>query len=522
MPRQSLLTPRRISVAGLFGATLALGVLLARPIRTASIGFDSQVAVVDFTRLVGGRHIEQLLSTTPKPLLTFIFGPLELLSHDWRTLAWATLIAFALAVVLTAELARRIGGTSAWAFVGAGLAGCGALLYDVGFAQAIPWGLLGWSVAGLALSAPRPRYGLAGIALLLATLARLETLLVVGLATVVLIAFQSPSFRRFAAARGIGCPPRRAALILVAFAALPIMGLHDLMIYGDPLFWSTVPVRYSAATARTILSAPALLRWLVERYLGLWPLVVLGLAGVIGLVRKHAWAVLIGLIAFGPGMAAFLLYLAARHIQVPARYAAPIDIAAILAAGIGTSQILAEGVARLGKRIGRRRTGWPGEAAVLATAVAVIVAVAATWPSGVLDPSLQKSVRTSLALAADVDQMVPILREIVDKSPGARLEPTAIGTSALLLVPLPYRPRLSIDLDLPLTIIGDVLPGMSHPDGLPIPGQFVAHDRHSDGSLPVLRPYETTIVRAANGVTIVPVASDPRRGWWITEIQAAQ
>jgi len=513
MPRQSLLTPRRISVAGLFAATLALGVLWARPIRTASIGFDSQVAVVDFARLVGARHIEQLLTTTPKPLLTFIFGPLELLSHDWRTLAWATLIAFALAVVLTAELARRIGGTSAWAFVGAGLAGCGALLFDVGFAQAIPWGLLGWSVAGLALSARRPRYGLAGIALLLATLARLETLLVVGLAAVVLIAFQSPSFRRFAAARGIGCPPRRAGLILVAFAALPIMGLHDLMIYGDPLFWSTVPVRYSAG-ARSILSAPALFRWLVERYLGLWPLVVLGLAGVIGVVRTHAWAVLIGLIAFGPGMAAFLLYLAARHIQVPARYAAPIDIAAILAAGIGTSQILAEGVARLGLRIGRRRTGWPGEAVALTTAVAVIVAVVATWPSGVLDPSLQKSVRNSLALAADVDQMVPILREIVDKSPGARLEPSALGTSALLLVPLPYRPRLSIDLDLPLTMIGDA--------GLPIPGQFVAHDRHADGSLPVWRPYETTIVRAANGVTIVPVASDPRRGWWITEIRAAQ
>jgi hypothetical protein len=107
-----------MSVAGLFCGALAIGAWLARPFATASIAFDSQVAVVDFSRLLAGRHVTEFLSTTPKPLLTFIFGPLELLTHDWRTLAWATLLAFAFGVMLTAELARRMSGTAAWALSG--------------------------------------------------------------------------------------------------------------------------------------------------------------------------------------------------------------------------------------------------------------------------------------------------------------------------------------------------------------------------------------------------------------------
>ncbi len=529
MPRRSAVTLRWISVAGLFAATLAAGLYVARPVHSASIGFDSQVAVLDFSRLLAGRHVEVFLATTPKPLLTFIFGPLELLSHDWRTLAWATMLAFGLGVVLAAELARRIGGTLAWAFVGVGLAGSGALLFDVGYALAIPWALLGWSSAGLAVSLPQPRYGLAGIALLLASLARLETLLIVGVAALVLLILAYDPIKLVAEGRGIQPPPKRAWLILVALAALPIMGLHDLLIYGDPLFWVSVPARYSAVTSRPILTAPELLSWLLGRYLGLWPLVLLALAGVARLLHDRHWAVVAGLAALGPGMAGFLLFLAIRHIEVPDRYAAPIDLALILAGGIGAAWLLAAAARRFGPRVdpGAHRAGLltAGASMVLAVGLAVL----ATWPGGILDSGLTGAVRTSLALAADVDQMVPTLRGIVDGSSLARLWPDTISqtsdgsTPSLLLVPLPYRPRLSVDLDAPLTTVGAIVPNrFGLPGTYPAVGQFVAHDRRADGTYSAFAWYETTLARVVGQATITPVAADPARLWWITRIDAAQ
>ena len=526
MPRRPALTFRSVSSAGLFAIALAIGAYVARPFQTASIAFDSQVAVLDFSRLLAGRHVEVFLSTTPKPLLTLIFGPLELLSHDWRTLAWATLIAFALAVVLSAELARRLGGTPAWAFVGAGLVGSGALLFDVGYALATPWALLGWAVAGLALTGQRPHYGLAGVALLLASLARLETLLIVATAGVVLLALEDGPIRRAVVARGPnpapGPPPRRAWLVLIGLGALPVMGLHDLLIYGDPLFWSSVPARYSAITSRPILAVPDLLGWLVGRYVGLWPLTVLALAGVVRLGRLRAWPILVGLAAIGPGMAAFLVYLAARRIEVPDRYAAPIDLALILAAGFGTAWLLGLLTARLRSR---SPASWPG---VLPGLAAIALAVVATWPSGFLDGGLADSIHGSLALAADVDRMDPILAGIVDRSPGGRAWPATISLSpdgpspARLLVPVGYRPRIAVDLDAPLTTVGQLLPNtIGAPGTIPAVGQVLVHDQHADGSYAAFRAYETTTRQTIDGVAVVPIAADPARGWWITEIQAA-
>ena len=42
-------------------------------------------------------------------------------------------------------------------------------------ASAVPCAMVGWTAAGLAVTAPRPRYALAGLALALASLARCET-----------------------------------------------------------------------------------------------------------------------------------------------------------------------------------------------------------------------------------------------------------------------------------------------------------------------------------------------------------
>jgi hypothetical protein len=92
-----------------------------------------------------------------------------------------------------------------------------------------------------------------------------------------------------------------------------------------------------------------------------------------------------------------------------------------------------------------------------------------------------------------------------------------------VLVPLPYRPRLSVDLDAPLTTVGQIVPNrIGPPGGYPGIGQFVAHDQHADGVFPAFKWYEAPGIQTTNGVRVVPVASDPARGWWVTRIEAAQ
>ena len=68
--------PRKVSL--LFGLAVIVGTELARPFRSASIAFDSQVAVLHFERIVAGRQLEVFLSTTPKPLLTLVAAALTL------------------------------------------------------------------------------------------------------------------------------------------------------------------------------------------------------------------------------------------------------------------------------------------------------------------------------------------------------------------------------------------------------------------------------------------------------------
>ncbi|MFI5200265.1 MAG: hypothetical protein ACHQXL_07820 [Candidatus Limnocylindrales bacterium] len=510
---------RRASTVGLFIVALGAGVFLARPIGSASIGFDSQVAVLDFDRLLAGRQLEQALTTTPKPLLTFVYGPLELITRDWRSVAWATLLAFAAAVVLTAELARRAGGIAAWAFVGVGLAGSAALLFDVGYALAVPWALLGWSIAGLAIERARPRYGIAGLALLLACLARIETVAILGLALLVLILLRLPAVRRWLGGVGIGQPPGRAWLVLVGFGAFPIMALHDAFIYGQPLFWLNVAGRYSAGTTNVVLSPSALLGSIAEHYLDIWPLVALALVGAWALGRGRTWALLIGIVALGPGLIVLLLALAWRHVYVPDRYLAATDIAVIVAAGMGLARLLDLALERFSRS---RPTPASRSRTQLAAAVglSIIVAVVTVWPSGILDPGLRAGVAASLDLATNVDQMEPTLQGIVDRTPGARAWPPAVGVPALLLVPLPYRPRLAIDLGLPTTMLGDAGPWNRPASGQPVPGQFVVLSPPADGASGS-SPYETSAALTLDGVRIVPVASDPGRGWWISAIEPA-
>ena len=194
-------------------------------------------------------------------------------------------------------LVSRITGPVAGAFSAVAVLAAPTLLFDVGYALATPWALLGWVAAGPAVTAERPRYGLAGLALLLATLARIETLVVVGLALSVLA---MASIARWPV-------PRRAWLVpLIALGALPVMCLHDWLLSGDPPLWSTVAVRYSQTTDLAVLSPREVMLFLAGRYAATGAVTLLAMFSLARLIVGRRYALVVGLPGLGPGVATFL------------------------------------------------------------------------------------------------------------------------------------------------------------------------------------------------------------------------
>ena len=194
-------------------------------------------------------RLETYLGITPKPLMTVINGGVYAIAQDWRLVALAVIVAYALCVVAGAVLARRVGSLASAAFVATAYLVSPVLLQELAFIHAVPWALLAVLVAGLAVTGDRPRYWLAGVALLAGTLARLETILVVGLALAALILLEIR-----ARVSGASRPPMAAYSVLLGFLAIPVMAIHDLLLTGDPLFWTKVAQINSdvAGTARVL------------------------------------------------------------------------------------------------------------------------------------------------------------------------------------------------------------------------------------------------------------------------------
>lgn len=488
------------ALSGLFILAVAIGLELARPFSSASIAFDSQVAVLHFERIVGGQRLEAAVSTTPKPLLTLIFGPLHALTGDWRPLAWVTIGAFGVAIAGVGALVGRVAGPVAAAFSAVAVLAAPTLLFDVGYALATPFALVGWVAAGLAVTGPRPRYAIAGTALLLATLARIETLVLIGLIAVVL-----------AIVARIGGPaPRRAWLVpSIGAAALVVMGIHDWLLTGDPLFWSTVAVRYSEATQLEVPSPVRVIAILAGRYADFGAISLLALIGVVRLVIMRQYALIVGLAGLGPGIAAFLIYLAVRGIYVSERYFAAIDVAVLVASGIGIAG-LALDIATLTSTWRRRIS--PGAWRATSIAAAFAAAVILVWPHGPLDIGLRKQVRTSLEAAVDADRAAPVI--------AARLAAANSSPSPAVLVPTSVRPRLVIDLGLSLTAVGGTDGLTVDPrSGVPARGQIIDHDRRAERRPDTLAALEIDRPVTLGDLRLEPLLADPARGTWIIAVR---
>lgn len=504
-------------LAGLvvFGIAFAVALELVRPFVAGPVGFDSAASVIHFDRIVAGRHLEAFVTATPKPFLTVVYGLLHGLTGDWRAIALATIGAYAASVVLGGWFAWRVAGPAAGAFAVVGLLGSEALLADVGISYALAWALLWWLVAGLAMTGPTPRFGLAGIALGLATLARLESFVLVGVAILAV-----------AAAAALGSArqspiPRRTWLLALGLGSLPIMLIHDWLLTGDPFFWMSVSTRYSLGAPDSVLAPIELLRLATVRYNGMLVLVVLAVVGAVALVRNRRWAPLVGVIGLGPGVGAFLMLLSVRGTYVSPRYFGAIDLAVVIAAAIGVGAI-AGVVTRTLAGVSSQTRLLPVPAA--ANVGAAILAVAASWPVPSLNTTFRSGVDAQRVLAEHLDRSVTILRcrvaPLVVPPPASAGVASASDPSAIVLLgPILARPRLAVDLGLPVSAVAGLSPAvLASGAGFLPQGGYVVHDRIGDRPEEPFRVLEVDRSTTIGGVTLVPILVEADSGLWVLRV----
>jgi hypothetical protein len=499
-----------------FAIAAVVAALVIRPTHLGPVGSDTAATVLYFDRIAAREHLELFLGTTPKPFLTLVYGGLFALVHDWRAISWLAIVVEAVGIATAAVLARRESRSIVGAiFVATGLLVSAGLLRDASLAYSVSWCLACWSIAGLAVTSDPPRYGLAGVALLIGGSIRPETLFIVGLAGVALAA------RALATRGGEGGPPRRAWLVLLGLGAIPVSAVHDLLLTGDPLYALRVPglgtgIRPDQTTAAAL--------GIVGAHLGaLGPLAALAIVGSLVLIARRRWAVLLGLVAIGPGVLALLLLLALRGVYVLDRYALPIDLAVIFAAGIGLTGLAIPTLASLDHldRLGP----WAGSA--LRVGLAIFVALAASPAVGPIDRTLADQIRADRLTVGNLESALPSLTRALDAIPGARdrpgrSEPTATrGTRpAILLVPARVFPMAAVELGLPIDRVVRSEPARIQPDGTwPTVGQLVVPDGTVDLPAAGLTFLEVDHATAVDGMTIVPLLSDPARRLWVLSIE---
>ena len=523
-PMQLRKNNRGVLLAPVALFVIAAGIALWRiwPVHAGMVGFDSAASVLYFDRIVAGRHLESFIAATPKPLLTLVDGTIHALFGDWRPISFLSIVVYAGDVVLGTELARRLAGRAAAGFAAVGLLGSWLLLEDASAAYAVGWALLGWLVAGLLLTRPRARYGLAGVALLVAGMARFETLIIDGLVLVVLVGLALGS-RFLPADRRPSAPPRAAWLLLLAFGTFPVQALHDVLLTGDPL-WSE-QVAALASPGAPLMTPLGAMAWIRLHYLGMAPLLLLGMTGVVALAQRRAWHILVGLVALGPGVLAFIVFLAVRKIYISARYLSPADLAVLFAAAIGVAELRARALdgALRRFRATRRLTSLHPLVPLIAGG---LVAAAVVTQFGPLDVGLRQKITNNRLLFENLDAAHAALDQELARVPGVRDWPTNPSLDRAhdpphrtLLVPVLLQPQVAVDFGLPLTSVG----GLSGPDltrpGYLAPGQILYHDPRNDLPVDSFRVIEISQPSRIANVLVSPVAVDQGRHTWLLRVE---
>jgi hypothetical protein len=375
--------------------------------------------------------------------------------------------------------------------------------------------LAAWSVALDALTRnPRPAWGLAAGALLVAGLARAESWLLLPLAA----AYGLVAWRR----------GDRRALLLVLPLAAPLLWLaHDWLLTGDPLYAVRVPGRYTdLVSGRQVVPPGEWLALVARRYAADPLLLVLAAAGVVWLVRRRAWVWLAALSATGFGVLALLGLEASRGTYVSWRYFDPPDVALRLAAALGAAALASWAAARLA---GRWRSSGPAGrsspwglagrsgpstlatgagAALLVGAGAVLLVGVACWPLAPADPLVGSTLDRDTRLSANTATAIAVLA------------PVAAEPGAVLVASGPQRVRVAVELGLPLGRVRDLfLAGRTAPLDRALAGSAaVFHDADGDRPAERFAPLSTTTPTRVGEVALIPLRTDPGRGLYVHRV----
>ncbi len=512
-------------LAGLVGLLAAAVLwLIVQPLAGVTNDTDAATTVLYFNRIVSGHHLEALLPTTPKPLLTLIYGLAWTLTHDWRSLTVLTVVVGAAGVAMAARLAARLGGIGAAVIVTVGLLAWPDFGLEVAHANSFIWGLSLWLLAGVLVTADRPRPWLAGLALLLAGLARTETiwLLAAAAACVAWIGLR--------ALRGGNRAGLRTALpLLIGGLALPLACLHDWLLTGRPLYWLGIPGAYTAIAYPDLQSISPLqaVRKELYYYEPAAALLVLALIGGAWLVLSRRRAMAFALASLAGGVLLTLVVLAWRAVYISVRYYEEADAAVLLAAAVGAAALISWVLRRPAVR---RAEGdrWGLLAPGLVAGALVLGVVAVDVPTGTVGTQAEPSRRAYAALETRITYLSSILvgAEGTTVTLKGANYPVADASSCRVFVPRSLLSVISLETGAPVTALGDSF--LAFRDGTyPLkPGQWVMHISAADGSGGSYAPFEDarpTILEAASGqrLDIVPVVVDPNDGLWLDRVEAA-
>jgi hypothetical protein len=504
--------------------TLVLAVATIHPFTTAPLSFDTAASVAYFDRIIAGRHLEAFVTTTPKPLLTLVYGLAYALIGSWQAISWIAIVVAAGAVAAATALAQRCGGLVAGAFCAVVLAGAPGLLWDTALGGGVPWAVLFLAAAGLAMTAVRPHPGLAGFLLMLGALARIEVLVVTAGAIASVAFLEVADHAGWSARHG-----HRRWLLALGLFALPVMLLHDLLLTGDPLFWTMPSAATSITSPSAVMSPREVVLFLIGGYRAVWPLALLALVGATDLLLRRRWVVAIGLVTVGPGVAAFLVLLAARGIYVSARYSELPDAALRFASALGFAAL-----ARLAVRPfvrgapesaeqGSRRTSLT-HAVVLSIGVAVAIVGSFGW--GPWSRRLRAEIAPAILLMEHFDRVSPTLAAATaplltsaDRALPGDYRFRAALPPPRLAVPVLARPRAAVELDLPMWSVGPP-PDLRDPATAFVRAPMVVyHDRSVDRSAlrpaSSYRPFETLTAIRIGAVEVTPIWADPSAGLYV-------
>ncbi len=507
--------PELLVALSAFGLAALTAAWIVRPIHAGTLGYDAAASVLYFQRLLTGTHLEAFVGATPKALLTGVYGLAYGLIPDWRVISWLAIAAYAGAIAASATLAYRLAGIVAAAFVTLGLIGSAELLKDVDLAYAVSWALLCWAVAGLLVTAMRPRYAAAGIVLAVGGAARFETLIIVGLAGLVLLvgAIVARLRKRSTAAF------RARAPILLGLLAIPAQAAHDWLLTGDPLYAEKVPS--IGSVGQPLVGVGGVLRSIGSHYAAEPVLIALAAIGIAMLSVRARWDIVVGLVALIVGVAAFLVFLALREIYVSGRYIAPVDIALIFAAGIGIASLRVPALEAVARERSRTRSLLVG-----VTVVGAIAALVVVRPFGPLDRATRSTITTNAVVHRNIDQVVPDLRRELADVPGIRDWPTdgsptgAMGARSAVLAPVLTVPQLAVDLQLPLTVISGTDGTAIRDDGTyPRPGQYLFHQVDRDEPPLAFKRFEVDMPTVVGSITVDPLRVDPDDRFWLVRIR---